>query len=201
VFQVNNFLERFSLQGSTIDFAAADELAVLLATNRTLIEVDITDCDVSEERMCNIAAMVNAVGGTLGDLHYDGKNLINDDRVLQINLKISVNRSYVILNIIVPKDVAILSKMLQGAQLKGLNLGYSFIKDVGCKILLNALNSARISFIQSIDLHNCSLMSGSADLIVSIVENCGTTKLFISGNSIQHTAAVFIKQTELEQSD
>ena len=199
-------LERLSLQGSTIDSAAADELAVLLATNTILTEINLTKCNVSQKRICNIAAMVCALDGALSDFRYDGKNLIRDNKVLEIKtnkLKLyAINgRRIISFNSLLPEDVAIISKRLLGARLIKLDLGFNRIKDVGCEIMLNTLNNHCVAFIQNIDLHNCGLTSSSVDLIVNLVKNCSTKELSVSKNSFCYAAAVLIKQTTLEQLD
>ena len=201
----NSCLKRFSLQGSAISSAAADELAVLLATNTTLTEVDISECSVNREKMCNIAAMVSAVGGTLSNFNYNGKNLLKDDNVLESKTnkleKFSINGTCISFKGILLEDTAVLSKMLLGVQLAKLDLGCSVIKDVGCEIMLNTLNRSHFTFIRAIDLQNCCLTSNCVDLIVGLVKNCGTLQLCVSKNSFQYSAAILIKQTTLKQLD
>ena len=132
---------------------------MLLATNTTLMEVDISECSVNREKMCNIAAMVSAVGGMLNNFNYNDKDLLKDDNVLEIKTnkleKFSINGTCISFKDILLEDIAVLSKMLLDAQLAKLDLGCSVIKDVACEIMLNMLNRSHFMFNQVIDLRNC----------------------------------------------
>jgi len=180
----NTCLKRLSLQGSVIDSIAADELAVLLATNTTLTELDISECSVDQERMRNIAAMVSAIGGVLSVLSYNDKNLLRDNNILESRMKkvkkFSIHATCISFKDVLPEDSAILSEMLLGVQLEKLDLECNVIKDVGCEIMLSKLFRSHLTFIRVINLRNCYLTANCVELVLALVNNCSTTELCVS---------------------